>query len=110
MLGPELLVVLIRLRPERRRPRDRHERHPIPFKILQPRPSLRLAFVDAVDLHSMTRTRDVQPPIPRATHKCRLRVERVVPATAAQLEPSLGVDGQVDVPGTPGKLVPGVRC
>lgn len=47
---------------------------------------------------------DMQTPVPCGTDSQGLCVQRVIPATADNLDPALHVAGQVDLPGTPGPL------
>lgn len=85
--------------------RQRKERFISILKLLQPAACLFLGLIDAVDLDTMAGTRDMQPPIPGGSHKGRLRVERVVPASHRQLYPSFMIDRQINVPCSPRELV-----
>ena len=105
MFRPILLVIFIGLNAKLRRVRDRHKRHPAPLEFLQPGAGPLVGFVDAEHLDAVATARDVQAPIPRAAHKRRLRVERVVPTPDDEFGPALGVEGEVHVPGSPGEFV-----
>lgn len=94
--------MLIALQIKFQRPRKRQERNPTPLHLRQPRRSLRPRLIDTEDLDTMATTRDMEIPIPRASHERRLRVERVIPASHHKLEPAFGVDGDVYTPCTPG--------
>ena len=105
MFPPILLAIFVGLNAKLRRVREGHEGHPVPLELLQPGAGPLVGFVDAENLDAVAAARDVQAPIPRTPHKCRLRVERVVPAPDDEFRPALGVEGEVDVPGPPGEFV-----
>ncbi len=49
----------------------------------------------------MTRTRNMQSPIPRTPHLQRLRIQRIIPRAAHNLNPPLDITRKIDFPNPP---------
>ena len=101
---PKQLILLPTLRHELLRPGQRRQRTARLLKSPQFRRRCRARLIHAVDLDPVRRARDMQPPVPGRAHSQWLRVERVVPATAHDLDPALDVARELELPRAPRPL------
>jgi len=102
---PIFFVVFVTLHPEFSWPAKGNKRSASFFKFLQSRGRVGFTLVNGVDLNAMAGAGNVQSPIPRAPDKCRLSIERIVPASDRKISPTLSIERKVDVPRPPRELV-----
>lgn len=101
MLLPVFFVLLHSLTGNDLIASERRHRNPKMVHLLQSIPSNRVAPVNTVDTDSMRRMRNMQAPVPSSTDIQRLRIDRIVPAPADNLDPTFDITGEVELPCPP---------